>query len=406
MKNRWAPYLPLICFVFVCFIPKQAHGEEIEIRVIVPNVNVHLKPSTDSLVVSTVPMGVSLKATEKREEWYRVDLPPDENGFIRSGYVMANAVEIISAGIEHEETVTEPPKIEKPAEKILMPPPVRAPRENRKSAVGLSLKLWGSGGYLFGNQFNDHLETENTINGGSASIRVNSEHPLMTTASNLGVEFILNIGPRFGVGFGLGYFMAKKDSLSEMTSLYEPGEIASTYRPKITSLPMTLSFYYGVPFGEKVRLNVQAGAGFYYGKVYWGRNYEWDSPLFGTGISRYDWTANADSLGFHGGLEMEWEIFPGMALVIGGLCQRAVFTDLTGDLTWTEFSSYYGVDESGSENNVTLWFGEEEFYGPWYPQLWLRGEAPTYLYVRNVEKARISMANISLVIGIKIFLKK
>jgi hypothetical protein len=406
MKNRWTLYLPLICFVFGCLLPHQVHGEEIEIRIIVPKADVYLKPSSESLVVSTVPMGVILKATEKTDECYRVDLPPDENGFIRSGYVMANAVEIVSAGMEHEETVAEPLKKDKPAEKILTSPPVRVPRENRKSVIGFSLKLWGSGGYLFGNQFNDHIQSENTINGESSSLRVDSVHSLMKTASNLGLEFILNIGPRFGMGIGFGYFMAKEDSRSEMTSLFEPGEITSTYSPKITALPITLSFHYGVPLGEKVRLNVLAGAGFYNGKVYWGRNYEWDSPLFGTGIFSYDWTANSDSLGFHGGLELEWEIIPGVALVIGGTGQRAVFTDMTGDLTWAEVSSYYGVDESGTENNVTLWYVEEEFYGPWYPQLWLRGEEPTFWYVRNVEKARISMANISLVLGIKIFLKK
>ena len=406
MKNKWILYLLLLCFVFVCIFPQQVRGEETKIRIIVSKAEVYLKPSTDSLVVAAVPMGVSLKAIEKTGEWYRVNLPPDQNGFVLSGYVSANAAEIISADIEQKDTVVEQPKKDKPTERILTPPPVRAPRENRKSVIGFSLMFWGSGGCLFGNQFNDHLEAENTIIGGRSSLRVNSEHPLMKTASNLGAEFIINIGPRFGVGFGFGYFMAKKDSRSEMTSLIEPGEITSTYSPKITALPMTLSFHYGVPLGEKVRLNVLAGAGFYYGKVYWGQNYEWDSPLFGTGISRYDWTANADSLGFHGGLELEWEIFPGMALVIGGSAQRAAFADLTGDLEWSEVSSYYGFDESGTEKNETLWFLEEEFYGPWYPQLWLNEDAPTIWYVRNVEKAKISMSNISLVLGIKIYLKR
>ena len=158
--------------------------------------------------------------------------------------------------------------------------------------------------------------------------------------------------------------MAKKDSRSEMTSLIEPGEITSTYSPKITALPMMLSLHYGVPLGEKVRMNVLAGAGFYYGKVYWGEKYEWDSPLFGTGVSRYDWSANTDSLGFHGGLELEWEIIRGLALVIGGSGQRAIFTDLTGDLEWADVSSFYGVNESGTEQNQILWFLRKNSTGP------------------------------------------
>lgn len=274
------------------------------------------------------------------------------------------------------------------------------------SGIGFSLKFWGGGGLLFDNQFNDHIRSENTINGRRMSLVVDSEHPLMRTVSNLGAEFILDIGRRLGVGFGVGYFMAKKGSPSEMTMTVEPGEVTSTYSPKITALPLTMSFIYRLPVGERFRLNAFAGLGFYYGKIYFRYKNEWSSPVYETGSSSTDWTANSDSLGFHGGLEMEWNLIPGVALNLSVSAQRAVFTELIGDLDWTEFSTYYGIDDSGTEENLTLWFGEEIISGDWYTRLFFEEDEPAGAYVRNVEKAKISMANVSLLFGIKILLKK
>ena len=406
MKNRWTLCLLLSCLAFVSLVPLQVRGEELEIRIIVPKAEVYLKPSANSLIVATVPMGVNLKVTQKQDEWYRVNLPPDKNGFILAGFVSANAVEIVSTDFGQKDAVVEPPKKDKPAEKILMASPPRVPREKKKSAIGFSIKLWGGGGYLFENQYNDHLRSQNAALAASSSVVVNREFTFMNTASNLGAEFILHIGSNLGVGFGIGYYMAKKESRAELSGVIEPGDITWTLSPKITALPMTLSILYRLPFGDKFRLNLVAGAGFYNGKAYWKESYEYTSPIFGTGYMRQDWYAYNDALGFHGGLELEWEIVPGIGLVIGAFGQNVALTDLTGDLTWSNVASFYGIDESGEEKDITLWFLEEDYYGPWYPQLWLREDEPSSPFVRNVEKARISMSNISLLVGIKIYLKK
>lgn len=406
MKSRRASLFLLFCFLFIGFLSQQSRGEEIDIRIIVSGAEVYLKPSLASLVVATVPMGASLKATERREEWFRVNLPPDENGFVLAGYVRAEAAEIHTGDIGEQDQVVEAPKTEAPAEKAAALPAVRVPVAKRKKALGFSLKFWGGAGYLFGNHFNDHIQTENTTNAERTNIRVDREHALMKTASDVGVEFILNIGPRLGVGFGIGYFMAQKNSRAEFTSLVEPGELTAEYKPKITALPLILSIHYGLPLGERFRLNALAGAGFYYGKVYWGYNYEYTSPIFLTGYSRFNWNAAADALGFHGGLELEWEFMRGIGLVIGASGMKAAFGNLTGELKWEEYAEFWGHQDSGTIQDYTLWFLEEEFYGPWYPQLWLSKEMPDEWYVRNVEKARISVSRISIVVGIKIYLKK
>jgi hypothetical protein len=95
-----------------------------------------------------------------------------------------------------------------------------------------------------------------------------------------------------------------------------------------------------------------------------------------------------------------------VVLAEGTAGKTATFTDLIGDADWAEVSSYYGVDNSASVSDLTLWYLEEEYLGEWYPCLDLREGKPDNWYQRNVEKARISISNVSLQLGIKIYLKK
>ena len=72
--------------------PKQ---KMFDVKVSVLNAVVRLKPDPESLVVQEVPPGAVLKAKGKVGEWYTIELPADESGFVVIGYIHQDSVEEI-----------------------------------------------------------------------------------------------------------------------------------------------------------------------------------------------------------------------------------------------------------------------------------------------------------------------
>jgi len=91
-----------ICKLFILFfviisILSFSYGNSkiIKLRVSVNIAKVRLKPSVDSLILAEVHLGTILEFRERKDHWIRVNLPPDENGYVISGYINENQVEQI-----------------------------------------------------------------------------------------------------------------------------------------------------------------------------------------------------------------------------------------------------------------------------------------------------------------------
>lgn len=66
-----------------------------KIQVILENANLRAKPNFKSEIIQQIRYGITLLAVGKMKEWYRVDLPPDEEGIIISGYIHQSLVKEI-----------------------------------------------------------------------------------------------------------------------------------------------------------------------------------------------------------------------------------------------------------------------------------------------------------------------
>lgn len=75
--------------------PKRPAQEATEVKVVVVDAVVRLKPDPQSLVISEIPPGAVLKVKGKRGKWYHVELPAEESGFVVTGYIHQNSVEVI-----------------------------------------------------------------------------------------------------------------------------------------------------------------------------------------------------------------------------------------------------------------------------------------------------------------------
>jgi opacity protein-like surface antigen len=112
--------------------------------------NIRLMPSLQSAVINRIPSGVELKALAKTGNWYRVNLPPNEDGFVLSGYVHHSIVteiyESVLPVVEPEEPEEEPEIIEEEPEPVPeSEKEIKSPRQTEKS--GLSLWIGGGAGY-------------------------------------------------------------------------------------------------------------------------------------------------------------------------------------------------------------------------------------------------------------------
>ena len=66
-----------------------------KIQVLLEKTNIRAEPDLISEVIHQVQLGISLQAVGKAGEWYLVNLPPDEEGLIISGYIHQSFVQEI-----------------------------------------------------------------------------------------------------------------------------------------------------------------------------------------------------------------------------------------------------------------------------------------------------------------------
>ncbi len=104
-----------------------------KVSIKVPMANIRLMPTLQSSVIDRAPSGVELETLAKTGKWYRVNLPPNEEGYVLSGYVHQSIVNeiyesVLPAGESEEpeaeqDTIGEEPEPVPEPEKQVEPPP-------------------------------------------------------------------------------------------------------------------------------------------------------------------------------------------------------------------------------------------------------------------------------------------
>lgn len=92
MNRKHIVFITLLAVVFLFPLLSAANQEKI--RVTVDNAPIHNKTDTSSKVVTTIPLGAELEVVERLGEWIKVKLPPDERGFVITGYIHKSNVEL------------------------------------------------------------------------------------------------------------------------------------------------------------------------------------------------------------------------------------------------------------------------------------------------------------------------
>ena len=221
-----------------------------------------------------------------------------------------------------------------------------------------------------------------TIGGGDLNEAIKEQHKLYSDYNNLGFtaasdldefrwlttlkgELIVHLTPNFGIGIGTEYLSKTNKGTGRVSYSYEDVYFDWTesyeYNTNqdisslIKAVPIMLNLYYYVPVGGKATVFFTVGAAYYFGSLEHTIDYDesaeytFDSWLYlnESYISTYTGTieekAKATSLGFQGGLGIEFDISSSIALVAEVTGRMVNFKNWEGDSTddWSWEDTYW-----------------------------------------------------------------
>jgi len=135
----WKMGLAAVLFLAVP-LAAAASGQasKLKVEVIVTTANVRSAPDLAASIVTRLPKGTVLEAEKAEGPWFKVTLPPDKEGIVKTGYMHQSVVKAVEGPAAAPAAPTTKPAAAKPA----APPP--APRPESKRRFELSV-LGGAG---------------------------------------------------------------------------------------------------------------------------------------------------------------------------------------------------------------------------------------------------------------------
>lgn len=376
-----------ITIVFLSILllwPGLSIAEKVKVRVILENANIRLKPDISSMIITGVSLGAILESDGQVEEWYKVNLPPDEKGFVVSGYIHSSEVEVLE-----EKAVEEKPVEVKTVS--IQPSPQPVDQSSRGSGMSIGIKLSGGINHLFLGDINtylegysDYLADNHTIDGEFKKIRYGFDFE---------GDVIIYLMPQFGIGIGSGYIYGKKGKNTNIISFpMDDATVVVADEMEVSAVPIRLGVYYFPPLSSKARFFLNAGAGYYF--VSWSE--AWQNDLNGHWHTM-DRKARGQCLGFQGGIGVEFDFAQNIAFVIEGYGRIVKSNDLQGEHEEAANSALIGTIGQNPSPEGTLYYYEKN-----YPTLIIRDAEPYGSTLRNIRQAGINFSGFTARAGIKI----
>ncbi len=412
MRKRGLRIILFFCLFFVLFSTDFLRAEKITVKVITETAFVRLKTSIDSMIIAQVPLGTTFEASEKIEDWYKVALPPDEQGFVVEGYIHSTDVEVVATE-KPEIAPVSPIVAEKQPKKLPVKEEAQVYRPSRDSKLQFGFKFMGGGDYFLIGDLNDYLQGRQDYLEDDTSITdvVGTYDPLKYGYS-FGAEFFVDFTPHIGIGVGAGYFQVTKKSEVTRTynyhsHAYDPDflSIAETIFPQISVIPLIFNLNFGLPMGSVVKLRLSGGVGYYLGTVVWDYTVKTKYTE-----NKMEWESKSNAVGFQGSLGFDFNLGKTIVFFIEGAGRYVELEDLSGNLTITE--NWFGIEDLETFENAFLKYIEYNSYltDEWYRLVSIDengvigsgfNNVPSFNSIRVERNAVIDLTGISLRAGFK-----
>jgi len=366
-----------ILFFFLFFTPaKKTSGQEtfIRLRVVADQANIRLDPDISSIIIRQVPKGTILNATEKKEDWFAVQLT-SKQGAVVSGYVHKSLV-IAIAPLPEEKKPPIIPRIR----------PVEPEEDQPKSPFRFTLSITGGGNYARGGDLNIGIKGLADLYEDTFGIQGEGKIGSVHLGYVLGLEVSFPLSRMLSWGIGAEHFQGKNNSQMD----YSQGESSSVLhvRPDLRATPLSVF----LSFNPIPELYVKGGISYYFARCSY-------TYLFETDNSTQQWKgkANARGLGLMGGIGYAKNYSPNLSFfaeIAGRLIKMRGFTgkediqDSSGEIS-TEEGTLYLIQTQVLEDRT-------------HSVLFIRETRPHEAGVIGAKEAQIDFSGISLKIGIRL----
>jgi len=269
-------------------------------------------------------------------------------------------------------------------------PAILFPGAAHGSNIGIKLKLYGGLNYLSGGDLNEGLKGMTDYFDRYFWFFGLSRSGGKYNPAHLGMDFggdvIIQITPAIGVGVGAGYLQGTNKS----TLTYSPVAADVKETARISAVPLRLGLYFTLPAGAWLNVNFHAGLGYYLARMSYNLRRsilaQWDN---------FDVHAEANGLGFQGGLGFEFKLTPTISLFLEG---QGRYADIGGFKGSLDVTSSFGTHSS--ESGKLYYYHWTEAPLGTFPVVIVVTSAPSGPSSSNVREAKIDFSGFSAVAGI------
>jgi len=257
-----------------------------------------------------------------------------------------------------------------------------------KAEAKFGFKLIGGLGYIGGGDLNVGLQGWSDIwnkEYNVPGITRSGGYQAFHLGFDLDVEFLFYITPKIALSLGTNYIQFSKSSELQLV------EAGTTYKiswhPKVSAIPITLSLYYYLLNGKKMKLFLGVGTGYYLSK------YTDTQHTVFLGDINDEYNTSAKGIGFHGGIGLEIPFSPHIAFIMETRGRHASLSGFEGELKSSWMSST-------STTSGKLWFYEiNAFDLGKFSIITLENTKPVGADITNVNEAKIDLSGFSAIAG-------
>lgn len=166
----------------------------------------------------------------------------------------------------------------------------------------VELKLNAGAAYCSIGQFNDYMDGRGWDITGEGW---NHAHWGMDASA----EMVYRLSKNHGISVGTGFLWINRET-GDGISIYADYAF-SQYKTRIQAVPLTLNFHYTIPLGQKLRFDISAGPGLYFGRF----SLKFDASLF-DGSHHIVKKTHGAALGGQAAMGLEIDLGSHLALIV------------------------------------------------------------------------------------------
>ena len=371
-----------------CLSPvKKAIAQEAitKLKVVAEQANIRLEPDISSIIIRQVPQGTILNATERKEEWFAVQLTP-KPGMVISGYVHESLVAVIEPLIEEKRPPVIPEKKEEQRKPAPSPVMIEQKEEPWTSPYKFSLSVFGGGNYVQGGDLNTGLKGLPDLYEDMLGIRGTGKIDSVHLGYVLGFDLSFPLSHKLSWGVKAEHLQAKNESQMD----FSQGTSTSVLlvRPDLRAIPVSIF----LSFDPSPDWYVLGGISYYFARCSYTYLFQLDD-LTQQRIGK----ASAQGLGLLGGLGFKKNLssklsflaeITGRLAKIQGFKGKEEFQDNSGEMS-TEKGTLYLIQTQILEERT-------------HSVLFIRDTKPNEAGIIDAKEAQINFSGISLKIGFRI----